>query len=80
MPSSPEAISFSLMPMFWPMIPDQPGFDWAVPYGARRIGETLAAIPRLHFKREIRTEAYRIQLFRAAPLAKPIRLSHSWPR
>ena len=43
--------------------PDQPGFDWAVPYGARRIGETLAAIPQLHFKREIRTEAYRIQLF-----------------
>ena len=43
--------------------PDQPGFDWTVPYGARRIGETLAAIPQFHFKREIRTEAYRIQLF-----------------
>ena len=43
--------------------PDQPGFDWVVPYGARRIGETLAGIPLLRFVREIRTEAYRIQLF-----------------
>jgi peptidoglycan/xylan/chitin deacetylase (PgdA/CDA1 family) len=34
-----------------------------MPYGARRIGETLAAIPQLRFKKEIRTEAYRIQLF-----------------
>jgi glycosyltransferase involved in cell wall biosynthesis/peptidoglycan/xylan/chitin deacetylase (PgdA/CDA1 family)/SAM-dependent methyltransferase len=56
--------------------PDQPGFDWAVPYGARRIGETLAAIPHLRFLREIRTEAYRIQLFkrRASPNASAVPL------
>ncbi len=44
--------------------PDLPGFDWDLPYGARVIGETLAAIPGLQLVRELRTDAYRVQLLR----------------
>lgn len=51
--------------------PDLPGFDWAVPYGARVIGERLAKMPQLHWLREIRTEAYRIQLFQRRESASP---------
>jgi len=43
--------------------PDRPGFDWDLPYGARRIGETLASVPGLRLVRELRTDAYRIHLF-----------------
>ena len=43
--------------------PDQPGFDWPLPYGARHIGDVLAAEPALRFTKELRTPLYRIQLF-----------------
>ena len=43
--------------------PDQPGFDWPFPYGARHIGDVLAAEPALRFTKELRTPLYRIQLF-----------------
>jgi len=57
--------------------PDLPGFDWDLPYGARVIGETLAHVSTLRLLRELRTEAYRIQLFQrpasasAAAVADP---------
>lgn len=43
--------------------PGETGFDWAVAYGAKTIGETFAAVPGLRFEREIRTPLYRVQLF-----------------
>jgi peptidoglycan/xylan/chitin deacetylase (PgdA/CDA1 family) len=44
--------------------PDRPGFDWDCPFGAKVIGETLAATPSLTLVRELRTPLNRIQLFR----------------
>jgi peptidoglycan/xylan/chitin deacetylase (PgdA/CDA1 family) len=43
--------------------PGQPGFTWDVPFGAKTIGETFAAVPTLQFDSEIRTDAYRIHRF-----------------
>ncbi|MEO6447032.1 MAG: glycosyltransferase [Gemmatimonadaceae bacterium] len=43
--------------------PDEPGFDWSFPYGARHIGRTLAADSALRWLRELRSRHYRIQLF-----------------
>jgi glycosyltransferase involved in cell wall biosynthesis/peptidoglycan/xylan/chitin deacetylase (PgdA/CDA1 family)/2-polyprenyl-3-methyl-5-hydroxy-6-metoxy-1,4-benzoquinol methylase len=47
--------------------PGGPGFDWPFPFGAKVIGETLARLPSLRFLREVRNEAYRIQLFQRRP-------------
>jgi peptidoglycan/xylan/chitin deacetylase (PgdA/CDA1 family)/GT2 family glycosyltransferase len=44
--------------------PDEPGLDWDVPFGAKRIGEVLAMAPSLRFVKELRTDLYRVQLFR----------------
>jgi len=43
--------------------PDQTGFAWALPYGAKLIGDVFASVPGLQLEREIRTPLYRIQLF-----------------
>jgi peptidoglycan/xylan/chitin deacetylase (PgdA/CDA1 family) len=43
--------------------PDRTGFAWALPYGAKVIGDTFAAVPTLRLEREIRTPLYRIQMF-----------------
>ncbi len=43
--------------------PDRPGFDWDCPFGAKVIGETLAATPSLRLVKELRTPLYRIVLF-----------------
>lgn len=43
--------------------PDEPGYDWALPYGARHIGDVLSAEPALRFTKELRTPLYRVQLF-----------------
>lgn len=43
--------------------PAEPGFSWNHPFGGRVIGETIAALPGLKLVSEIRTDAYRIQLF-----------------
>lgn len=43
--------------------PKGPGFDWDVPFGARRIGEMLGSVPALRLDRELRTDLYRVQLF-----------------
>jgi glycosyltransferase involved in cell wall biosynthesis/peptidoglycan/xylan/chitin deacetylase (PgdA/CDA1 family)/2-polyprenyl-3-methyl-5-hydroxy-6-metoxy-1,4-benzoquinol methylase len=44
--------------------PNKPGYEWGLPFGAKVIGDTLAKIPTLHLKKEIRTPLYRIQLFK----------------
>jgi peptidoglycan/xylan/chitin deacetylase (PgdA/CDA1 family) len=44
--------------------PSATGLDWQVGFGARHIGETIAAVPGLRFVRELRTPVYRVQLFR----------------
>ena len=43
---------------------DQTGFDWGLPFGARTIGETFAALKDLQLVREVRTPLYKVQLFR----------------
>ena len=47
------------------------GFEWAVGFGAKVIGETFARVPSLEFLRELRTPVYRVQLFRRR--ARPVR-------
>jgi peptidoglycan/xylan/chitin deacetylase (PgdA/CDA1 family)/2-polyprenyl-3-methyl-5-hydroxy-6-metoxy-1,4-benzoquinol methylase len=44
--------------------PDQPGFNWDLPFGAKTIGEILAGTCSLRLVKELRTPLYRIQLFR----------------
>lgn len=44
--------------------PHRTGFDWDEPFGGDSIGETLAALPGLSLERSLRTELYRIDLFR----------------
>lgn len=49
------------------LVVDEPkatGFDWSMPYGAKRIGEAFAAVPELEFEHELLTPLYRIQRFR----------------
>jgi peptidoglycan/xylan/chitin deacetylase (PgdA/CDA1 family)/2-polyprenyl-3-methyl-5-hydroxy-6-metoxy-1,4-benzoquinol methylase len=43
--------------------PDQTGFDWGHPFGAKVIGETLASVGSLRLVKELRMPLYRIQLF-----------------
>jgi peptidoglycan/xylan/chitin deacetylase (PgdA/CDA1 family)/SAM-dependent methyltransferase/GT2 family glycosyltransferase len=42
--------------------PDEPGFAWGEPFGAKTIGEALAATPALQPLHELRTPYYRIHL------------------
>jgi peptidoglycan/xylan/chitin deacetylase (PgdA/CDA1 family)/SAM-dependent methyltransferase len=44
--------------------PHSAGLDWDVPFGAKRIGEILGAAARLSLVRELRTDLYRVQLFK----------------
>jgi len=44
--------------------PAEPGLAWAVPFGAKVIGRTIAETPELMFERELRTSLYRVQRFR----------------
>lgn len=44
--------------------PDQPGFNWDLPFGAKTIGKILAGTFSLRLVKEVRTPLYRIQLFR----------------
>src|SRR5262249_33477975 len=43
--------------------PDQAGFDWDVPFGAKTIGETFAALASLRLVKELRAPLYRVHLF-----------------
>ncbi|HEY3827961.1 MAG TPA: trifunctional glycosyltransferase/class I SAM-dependent methyltransferase/polysaccharide deacetylase [Solirubrobacteraceae bacterium] len=40
------------------------GFDWDVPFGAKKIGESVLATGLFEHVEEVRTDPYRIQLFR----------------
>ena len=42
--------------------PEEAGFDWGLPYGAKTIGRVLASEPALRFTKEFRTPHYRIQV------------------
>jgi peptidoglycan/xylan/chitin deacetylase (PgdA/CDA1 family)/2-polyprenyl-3-methyl-5-hydroxy-6-metoxy-1,4-benzoquinol methylase len=44
--------------------PNQPGFNWDLPLGAKAIGEVLAGTCSLRLVKELRMPLYRIQLFR----------------
>lgn len=44
--------------------PNQTGFGWPHPVGAKGIGEVFAAMPGLHLERELRTPLYRVHAFR----------------
>ncbi len=46
--------------------PDEPGFDWPLPFGAKTITDTFADEPRLRVVKELRTPLYRIQLLQRA--------------
>ncbi|RYE37956.1 MAG: polysaccharide deacetylase family protein, partial [Sphingobacteriales bacterium] len=43
--------------------PDQPGFNWYLPFGAKKISDIFSANPNLQLCKEICTPLYRIQLF-----------------
>jgi len=43
--------------------PQQPGFDWDLPFGARRIGEVILDGTSLQLTREVNTPFYRVQCF-----------------
>lgn len=43
--------------------PHHTGFDWAMPFGGKVIGETLARVQPLHLVKEVQTELYRVQVF-----------------
>lgn len=47
--------------------PDQPGYDWGHPFGAKGIGATFAQTRPLRLVQELHTPLYRIQLFYADP-------------
>lgn len=48
--------------------PNECGFDWEVPYGAKVIGETIASSSKLVLHSELRTPLYRVQVFRRKTL------------
>jgi peptidoglycan/xylan/chitin deacetylase (PgdA/CDA1 family)/2-polyprenyl-3-methyl-5-hydroxy-6-metoxy-1,4-benzoquinol methylase len=43
---------------------NETGLAWDVPFGAKRIGGLLAEVEGLYFEQELRTELYRVQVFR----------------
>lgn len=47
--------------------PHRAGFDWDLPFGAKRIGDTLGRNPHLKLVRELRTPLYRVQVFQRQP-------------
>ncbi|WP_035611435.1 trifunctional glycosyltransferase/class I SAM-dependent methyltransferase/polysaccharide deacetylase [Haloferula sp. BvORR071] len=44
--------------------PERTGFDWGLPFGAKRIGEAFERVEFLDLVKELRTPLYRVQLFR----------------
>lgn len=52
--------------------PEETGFDWGVPYGARTIGEALGARRDLELVREIRRPLYRVQAYRKGEAGAPV--------
>jgi peptidoglycan/xylan/chitin deacetylase (PgdA/CDA1 family) len=50
--------------------PDQPGYNWDHPFGAKGIGDTFAHTQPLQLIKELWTPLYRIQLFQAGDGSK----------
>jgi peptidoglycan/xylan/chitin deacetylase (PgdA/CDA1 family)/glycosyltransferase involved in cell wall biosynthesis/predicted TPR repeat methyltransferase len=66
--------------------PRSTGFEWGLPYGAKAIGDTFAALPMLDLVREVQTPLYRVHLFRrrldeheARPAAECVKLPVDGP-
>lgn len=57
--------------------PTATGFDWAMPYGAKTIGQTLATTGSLIFEEELNTSLYRIQRFRRSQIPALLRVRGS---
>ncbi len=51
----------------WTEDPDQPGFDWNVPFGAKTINTVFSRQGQFKLVKEIVTPIYRIQLFQRKP-------------
>ncbi len=47
--------------------PRHAGFDWDLPFGAKRISDVLGRIRELRLVRELRTPLYRVQLYEKRP-------------
>jgi peptidoglycan/xylan/chitin deacetylase (PgdA/CDA1 family) len=47
--------------------PHKTGFDWAMPFGAKVIGDSFQKDPLLCLRKELRTPLYRVQLFQRQP-------------
>lgn len=43
--------------------PHRAGFDWDLPFGAKRIADTLGRNPHLRLVRDLRTPLYRVQVY-----------------
>jgi peptidoglycan/xylan/chitin deacetylase (PgdA/CDA1 family)/2-polyprenyl-3-methyl-5-hydroxy-6-metoxy-1,4-benzoquinol methylase len=62
--------------------PGEPGFDWALPYGAHHIGAVLGRQRSLRLARELRTPYYRVQRYerrRVPARLGALRGSHATP-
>jgi peptidoglycan/xylan/chitin deacetylase (PgdA/CDA1 family)/GT2 family glycosyltransferase len=51
--------------------PELTGFDWGFPFGAAKMAEVLAAVEGLYLVETVRTQLYRIDLWRADPPVAP---------
>jgi SAM-dependent methyltransferase len=51
--------------------PHRSGFDWDLPFGAKRISAVIQAQPGLSLRRDLRTPLYRVQLYRREPRWRP---------
>ncbi len=47
--------------------PHRPGYDWDLPYGAKRIGEVFSETAPLRLIKDLRTPLYRVQAFERLP-------------
>jgi peptidoglycan/xylan/chitin deacetylase (PgdA/CDA1 family)/SAM-dependent methyltransferase len=52
--------------------PEQPGYNWDFPFGAKKIGETFANTEGLQLVKELYTPLYRIQLFQKGEKNQPV--------
>ncbi|HYD85274.1 MAG TPA: polysaccharide deacetylase family protein, partial [Opitutus sp.] len=51
--------------------PHRPGFDWDLPFGAKKISDVLANMSQLRLVRDLRTPMYRVQVYeRQSPLRR----------
>lgn len=53
--------------------PEQPGFDWSLPFGAKKISDVFSSNANLELVNEIRTPLYRVQLYQRKDSNVPAR-------